>query len=59
MNSMKNGKINTSNSREGYSLGLAKSVAQACDAWLEKRGMKNLAWKDRQKLRRKKEKKRG
>tara|TARA_R100001244_G_scaffold125102_1_gene95053 strand:+ start:73 stop:249 length:177 start_codon:yes stop_codon:yes gene_type:complete len=36
----------TTNTRLGYSHGLAKSVGQACDVWLEKRGMKSLAWKD-------------
>ena len=32
--------------QQDYSYGLAKVVAEACDVWLEKRGMKSLAWKD-------------
>tara|TARA_R110002051_G_scaffold131160_3_gene205050 strand:+ start:954 stop:1139 length:186 start_codon:yes stop_codon:yes gene_type:complete len=31
----------------GCSQGLAKSVGQACDLWLEKRGIKSLGWKAR------------
>ena len=31
-------------SQKNYMRGLSTSVGKACDAWLEKRGMKNKSW---------------
>jgi len=49
-------KRKTVTSRENYMWGLAKSVGDACEVWLEGRGLKTLGWKQ-QKSTEKKQKK--
>ena len=37
-------KETSEDSQTNYMRGLSTSVCKACDAWLEKRGMKNKSW---------------
>lgn len=56
---MKKGSYNkqrTITARENYMWGLAKSVGDACETWLEGRGLKTQGWRQ-QKSNEKKQKK--
>jgi len=49
-------KQKTVTSRENYMWGLAKSVGDACEVWLEGRGLKSLGWKQQKSIQKKQEK---
>ena len=55
-NLMKKGLYNkqrTITSRENYMWGLAKSVGDACETWLEGRGLKTQGWRQQKSNRKK------
>ena len=41
-----NKQVTTSDRQTDYMRGLSTSVGQACDAWLDKKGLKNKSWKE-------------
>jgi hypothetical protein len=43
-----NKQVATSDRQTQYITHLSKSVGEACDRWLEKRGMKGKSWKEQQ-----------
>jgi len=49
-------KQKTMTRRENYMWGLAKSVGDACEVWLEGRGLKSLGWKQQKSIQKKQEK---
>jgi hypothetical protein len=49
-------KPKTMTRRENYMWGLAKSVGEACEVWLEGRGLKSLGWKQQKSIQKKQKK---
>tara|TARA_R100001443_G_scaffold79941_2_gene87012 strand:- start:3303 stop:3479 length:177 start_codon:yes stop_codon:yes gene_type:complete len=41
-----NKQVTTSDSHTDYMRGLSTAVGKACDAWLDKKGLKSKSWKE-------------